>query len=259
MPTRAFLIAIAAGITLSCSVVASFLEPSPTALLQKASANLKAAKTTHIEGTGTFAIKDGMNLSFDFKMSGDAEVPDKARLNMQMALLGQSLSVDTITIGGRTFVKGLQGTTWTEGSATDPTQSGMLDPLGQTDLSTVVSVTEIDRPEVEGKKTRHLKYAVDVQKLVDKMQSAPGAASLKPSNVIGTGEVWVRTDDTQIVRQLVKLSFEIAGDLGLSAGGAPAPSGKGTFEMSFDLHFSQLGQPISPAITGAPAHQPRRR
>jgi hypothetical protein len=252
MRTRAILIVIAASVTLSCSVVASLLEPSPGALLQKASANLKAAKTTHIDGTGTFAIKDGTSLSFDFKMTGDAEVPDKARLNMQMALLGQSLSVDTITIGGRTFSKGLQGTTWTEGAATDPTQSGMLDPLGQTDLSAVVSVTEIDRPEVEGKRTRHLKYAVDAQKLVDKMRSAPGAASLKPSNVIGVGEVWVRTEDTQIVRQLVKLSFDIEGDLGLSAGGAPAPSGKGTFEMSFDLHFSQIGQPITPAITAPP-------
>jgi hypothetical protein len=252
MPTRALLIAIAASFALSCSVVASLVEASPSTLLQKASANLKAAKTTHIDGTGTFAIKDGMNLSFDFKMTGDAEVPDKARLNTQMALLGQSLSVDTITIGGRTFTKGLQGTTWTEGASTDPTQSGMLDPIGQTDLSTVVSVAEIDRPEVDGNKTRHLRYAVDAQKLADKMRSAPGATSFKPSNVTGTGEVWVRTDDTQIIRQLVRLSYDIEGSLGLSAGGAASPSGKRTFEMSFDLHFSLIGQPITPAITAPP-------
>lgn len=61
------------------------LEPSPRDLLQRASANLKTAKTTHIEGTGTFARKDGMGLSFDFKISGDAELADNA-----------------ITIGGRT-------------------------------------------------------------------------------------------------------------------------------------------------------------
>src|SRR5438874_524657 len=200
MRIRAVLIAIAASALLACGAVASLVEPSPGDLLQKASANLKSAKTTHIDGTGSFALKDGMSISFDFKMAGDAELPDKARLNMQMSLLGQSLSVDTITVGGRTFTKGLQGDTWTEGTAADPTSSGMLDPLGQTDVSGAMSVTEIDRPEVDGKKTRHLKYAVDAQSLLGKMQSAPGAASFKPSNVNGSGEVWVRTEDSQIVR-----------------------------------------------------------
>jgi len=52
------------------------LEPSPSGLLQRASANLKTANTTHIDGTGTFALKDGMSLWFDFKIGGDAEVAD---------------------------------------------------------------------------------------------------------------------------------------------------------------------------------------
>jgi len=30
-------------------------------LIQRASANLKTAKTTHIDGTGAFALKDGMS------------------------------------------------------------------------------------------------------------------------------------------------------------------------------------------------------
>ncbi|TMC76539.1 MAG: hypothetical protein E6J09_09820 [Chloroflexi bacterium] len=252
MRIRALVIAVAACSLLACGAVASLVEPSPGDLLQKASANLKTAKTTHIDGTGSFALKDGMNVSFDFKMAGEAEVPDKARLSMQMTLLGQPLSIDTISIGGRTYTKGLQGDTWTEATSTDPTSSGMLDPLGQTDLSGAVSVAEIDRPEVDGKKTRHLKYTVDPQKLLGKMQGASGVASFAPSNVNGSGEVWVRTEDTQIVRQLVKLSFDIEGNLGLATGGTPSPSGKGTFEMSFDLHFSQIGQPITPAITAPP-------
>jgi hypothetical protein len=252
MPIRALIIAVAASIALACGQVASLVEPSPGDLLQKASANLMTAKTTHIDGTGSFALKGGMSVSFDLKMTGDAEVPDKARINMQMSVLGQPLSVDTITIGGRTYTKGLQGNTWTEGMMTDPTSSGMLDPLGQTDLSGVVSVTEIDRPEVDGKKTRHLKYTVDAQKLLGKMQGSPGAVSFQPSNVIGSGEVWVRTDDTQIIRQLVKMSFDIEGDMGLATAGTTASTGKGTFEMSFDLHFSQIGQPITPAITAPP-------
>jgi hypothetical protein len=84
------------------------------------------------------------------------------------------------------------------------------------------------------------------------MQGSPGAVSFQPSNVIGSGEVWVRTDDTQIIRQLVKMSFDIEGDMGLATAGTTASTGKGTFEMSFDLHFSQIGQPITPAITAPP-------
>jgi hypothetical protein len=78
------------------------------------------------------------------------------------------------------------------------------------------------------------------------------ASSFKPSNVNGGGEVWVRTDDTQIVRQLVKMSFDIDGDMGFATSGTSAPAGKGTFEMSFDLRFSQIGKPITPAITAPP-------
>src|SRR5438445_10616701 len=145
MRMRAAVFALAPCSVRACGAVASLVEPSPGDLLQKASANLKTAKTTHIDGTGSFALKDGMSVSFDFKMAGDAEVPDKARLSMQMTLLGQSLSVDTISIGVRTFTKDLQGDTWTEATSTDPTSSGMLDPLGQTDLSGALRFSELDR------------------------------------------------------------------------------------------------------------------
>jgi hypothetical protein len=40
--------------------------------------------------------------------------------------------------------------------------------------------------------------------------------------------------------------------MGLATAGTTASTGKGTFEMSFDLHFSQIGQPITPAITAPP-------
>jgi hypothetical protein len=252
MRARNLLIAAGASLVLACSQVATLTEPTPTELLKKATANLQAAKTAHIEGTGSFSIKSGMTLAFDFKMNGDAEVPDKSRLNVEMSLFGQSFTVETITIGGRTFTKDLSGTGWQEGAG-DPTQGAMLDPLGQADLSAVMGVAEVDRPEVDGRKTRHISYSVDANKLLEKMQGAPAAASFKPSNVNGSGEVWIRTDDSQIVRQLVKLSFDIEGDLGLPISTSPAPAGKGTFEISFDLRFSKIGEPLSPAITAPPA------
>jgi hypothetical protein len=247
---RAFVVVIA-SIGIACGQAATLAEPSPTELLQKASANLKNAKTAHIDGTGSFAISSGLSISFDFKMTGDAEMPDKARLTTQMSLLGQSLSVDTVTIGGKTFSKGLAGNDWTETPGGDP-QGAILDPLGQADLSAVVTVTEVDRPEIDGRKTRHLSYAIDQSKLLEKMkESQSGSTSpINVSTALGKGEVWIRTDDNQIVRQLVKLSMEMDGDLGIP--GATPAAGKSSFDISFDLKFTRIGEPISPEITAPP-------
>ena len=247
------LIAVLETLGIACGQVATLAEPSPTELLQKASANLKNAKTAHIDGTGSFAISSGLSISFDFKMNGDAEMPDKARLTTQMSLLGQSLSVDTITVGGKTFSKGLVGDDWTEAAENDP-QGAILDPLGQADLSAVATVTEVDRPEIDGRKTRHLSYTIDQSKLLEKLTSAqPGATpALNVATAVGKGEVWIRTDDSQIVRQLVKLSLDMDGGLGIPV--ASPTTGSSTFEISFDIKFSHIGEPISPAITAPPTN-----
>jgi hypothetical protein len=243
-------LAIVAAVSVACGGVAAIAEPSPTELLQKASTNLKNAKTAHIDGNGSFGITSGLTLSFDFKLNGDAELPDKARLTTQMNMFGQSFSVDTITIGGKTYSKGLNGDSWSEAAAADP-QGAVLDPLGQADLSNVVSVSEVDRPDVDGRKTRHLSYAIDQAKLLDKMRGASGnAAGFSVANANGKGEVWVRTEDSQIVRQLVKLTFDIEGDLGIP--GASPGASKGTFDITFDLKFSHIGEPITPAISAPP-------
>ena len=239
-----------AALAIACGQTAALAEPSPAELLQKASTNLKDAKTAHIQGTGNFAITSGLSISFDFKLNGDVEIPDKSRLATQMSLLGQSLAVDTITIGGKTFSKGLIGSGWTVTAANDP-QGAVLDPLGQTDLSAVTKVIEVDRPVIDGRKTRHLSYTIDQSKLAEKMKLQSGSApSLNVSGATATGEIWVRTDDNQIVRQTVKISMDMSGDLGIP-GAAPA-SGTSTLEISFDLTFSHLGEPVSPAITAPP-------
>jgi len=240
-----------AALAIACGQPAALAEPSPTELLQKASTNLKDAKTAHIAGTGNFAISSGLSISFDFKLNGDVEIPDKSPLTTEVSLLGQTVSVDTITIGGRTFTKGLTGSGWSESAANDP-QGAVLDPLGQTDLSAVTTVTEVDRPEIDGRKTRHLTYTIDQSKLVEKMKGTQTGTtpSLSVSGATGKGEIWVRIDDNQIVRQLVTLSVEMTGDLGIPS--ASPASGKSTFDISFDLKYSHLGEPVSPAITAPP-------
>jgi hypothetical protein len=247
------LLLVLAALAIACGQVATLAEPTPTELLHKASANLTTAKTAHIEGTGSFAVTSGLSISFDFKLSGDAEMPDKSRLTTQMTLLGQSLSVDTITIGGRTFSRGLMGNAWTESAANDP-QATVLDPLGQADLSAVATVTEVDRPEIDGRKTRHLAYVIDQAKLIEKMTGSQQGTgpSLNVSGATGKGEVWIRTDDSQIVRQLVKLSMDMDGNLGLPS--ASPVAGGGKLEMSFDIKFSHIGEPVSPTIAAPPTN-----
>jgi hypothetical protein len=250
------MVVVLASISIACGPTATLAEPTPTELLAKASANLANAKTAHIDGTGTFAISTALNLSFDFKLTGDAEMPDKSRLTTEMSLLGQSVSIDTITVGGRTFTRGLLGGDWTESAADDPLgaiQGGVLDPLGQIDLTAVTSVTEIDRPEIDGRKTRHLSYVVDQSKLLQNLKSSPVGTTpaLSASGLAGKGEIWIRTDDNQIVRQLVKVSVEADGGLGIPGASPTAAFGK--LEISFDIKFSHLGEPLSPAITAPPA------
>jgi hypothetical protein len=242
---------VLASISIACEQAATLVEPSPTELLQKARENLTNAKTAHIEGTGRFGIGSDLSISFDFKLNGDAEMPDKSRLTAQMSLLGQSLSIDTITVGGRTFSKGLMGGDWTQTAANDP-QGTILDPLGGVDLTAVSSVTELDRPEIDGRKTRHLSYLIDQSTPVDKMKgsSAGTTPSLNVSGASGTGEVWIRIDDSQIVRQLVKLSVEMDDGIGIPS--ASPTTGSGKFDISFDIKFTRLGEPISPAITAPP-------
>ena len=259
MRLRALAFLAIAVLALACGQVATLTEPTPVELLQKASANLKTAKTTHIEGTGSVALKGGMSMSFDMKLSGDAEVPGKARMTAQMSIFGQNVSADTISVGGHTYVRTATAAGWSEGASTDPTQ-GMLDPMGQADLTAATNVTEVDRPTVDGKKTRHLSYSVDPKALVDKMlqgmQSTAAGAAFKPANASASGEVWIRTDDNQIVRQLVKMAFDIEGDLGLSVGQPTSSTAKASFEVSFDLAFSHIGEAISPAITAPPTIAP---
>src|SRR2546423_12924825 len=94
---------ILASTSIACGSAATLTEPSPSELLQKASANMLNAKTAHIEGTGGFAISSGPSISFDFKLIGDAGMPDKYPLTTQIAPLGQTLSLRTLTSAGRAF------------------------------------------------------------------------------------------------------------------------------------------------------------
>jgi hypothetical protein len=262
---RVVLVSLLAVLTLTgCSQVAALFEPAPADLLAKASANLQAAKTAHIDGTGAFSLKGGLSVSFDFKFSGDAEMPDKSRMNVQMSLFGQNLSIDTITVDGRTFTKDLVGPGWSEGGGASPVQgAGTLDPLGQMDLSSVSSVKEIDRPQVDGKVTRHLAYTVDAQKLIDKLKQSGASQAFmsdKLSNMKAEGEIWIRTEDAQIVRQSVKMAFDLdLSSMSFPSAAATSAPASGSFEASFDVKLSNIGQPLSPAIMAPPVVAPAPR
>ena len=235
------------------------LEQSPTDLVRGASAKMQSAKSVHVEGTGSFGIKAGLSLSFDFKLVGDVEMPDKSRMSLQSSALGQNLSVEMLTVGGKAYAKDPLTGVWTEASqgksssAIPPSLLG--DPMGNLDLSKVSNVVEIDRPVIDGKTTRHIRYTADPAKLADAMKQAAGSSKTPATTPTAVGEIWIRVDDGQIVRQSVKVTLEMDGTSSLF-GALPrqsaAPSAtNASVEMAFDFMFSKYGEPI-PAITAPP-------
>jgi len=235
------------------AVLLAACSPEPTAsqLTAKGVANLNSAKTVHLDGTGSVALKgqNAFSFAFEFKLSGDAELPNKARMNVQMALMGMAFDVDTIMLDGKEYTKDAATGKWSEGSGASPVNS-LMDPLGNVDMSLIRDVVEIDRPEVDGRKTRHLRYQADTTKMIEEMRKSAGTASQAVSNPQGTGELWIRIDDSQIVRQLVKVSMDVDG----LAGFLPASAsnvGRASVEMSLDMRFSNHGGAV-PQITAPP-------
>ncbi|TMC01263.1 MAG: hypothetical protein E6J35_11425 [Chloroflexi bacterium] len=95
-------------------------EPTAAALTDKGVANLKNAKTVQLDGIGSLALKaqNGISFSFDFKLSGDAELPDKARMSVELTVLGNAFKVDTIAIAGKEYTLDAASGKWTAGSGT---------------------------------------------------------------------------------------------------------------------------------------------
>jgi hypothetical protein len=229
--------AVVVGAVLLALTACSTAEPSAPALAATAAANLKSARTTHIEGTGSFSIKDALSTSFDFKLSGEAELPDKSRMRMQITTLGGALVLDTISVGGRSYTKDQTSGRWTEGAG------GTAIDATAVDLSAIRDVVEVDRPTIDGRRTRHLRYSTDGTKLLEALR-LPGATQVPPvTGARGSGELWIRIDDSQIVRQSVTVSFRTDGQPALGFGGSSTALST-TFEMSIDMRFSRHGEPV---------------
>jgi len=243
---------IATLVAVATLLVACAPEPTASALAAKSIANLKTARTVHLDGGGSLAInaQQGISFSLDFKVAGDAELPDKARMTLNITTFGRSFSFETITIGGKVYTKDATSGRWSEGTGSAPINS-VMDPLGNIDASSIHDVVEVDRPEVDGKKTRHLRYAADTTRMLADMKKAAGTSAQSFSNPQGTGEIWIRIDDAQIVRQLVKVTLDVDGLAGLDLGPGAAGVGKASIEMSLDMRFSHHGEAV-PQVTAPP-------
>jgi hypothetical protein len=240
-----------AAVLVALLLVACSPEPTASQLTAKGITNLTSAKTVHLDGIGSLALKgqNAFSFAFEFKLSGDAELPNKARMNVQMNLLGMAFDVDTIMLDGKEYTKDGATGTWSEGSGESPINS-LMDPLGNIDTSLFRDVVEVDRPEIDGRKTRHLRYKADTTKLIEDLRASAGASSQTVMNPQGTGELWIRIDDSQIVRQLVKLTMDVDGLAGLLPASA-SNIGRASVEMSLDMSFSNHGGAV-PQITAPP-------
>lgn len=242
-----------AGLFLVVTMLASCVpEPTASELAAKAIANLRSAKTAHLDGTGSMAMKTGQAIpfSYNFTVSGDAVLPHNSRTNMQMVVNGVSLGIDTITVDGRDYTRVAGSGTWFEPQSGATPINSILGPLSRVDGPLVRNVVEVDRPDIDGRKTRHLRYEGDATTLLEDVLEATRTSSVSVSNPRSVGELWIRIDNSQIVRQLVTLSLELDGVHVQLAGIAPI-LGRASMEMSIDLRFSRHGEAV-PQITAPP-------
>jgi len=227
-------------------------EPTASELATKAIANLRSAQSAHLEGTGSMAMKTGqaIQFSYDFTVSGDAVLPHNSRTNMKMVVNGASLSIDTITVGGKDYARAAGSGAWIEPASGASPINSILGQLSSMDGPLVRNVVEVDRPEIDGRKTRHLRYEGDATMLFQEVLEATRTSSVSVTNPQSVGELWIRVDDTQIVRQLMTASIDYDG-VDVQLAGISRIIGKASMNMSIDLRFSRHGEAI-PQITAPP-------
>jgi hypothetical protein len=87
--------------------------------------------------------------------------------------------------------------------------------------------------------------------MIDGLSNASKTTTQSVTNAQGIGELWIRIDDAQIVRQLVKVTVDVDGLAGFDLPGATSNLGKSSLEMSLDMRFSHHGEAV-PQITAPP-------
>jgi hypothetical protein len=226
----------------ACGPAPATLEPDASQLAAKAIANLKSVATVHVEGTfrsEQTQMDTGASNVISAEMAGDSELPDSTRSHVRTVVYGTHFEVDTITIDGRAYTKDAAlEPRWHETSRA-VIRNVVIDRILH--RSVIQGVVDVDRPEVDGRTTRHVRYradSADATEMLDLMSLTPPFPYSDPriSALQVTGDLWIRTDDAQIVRQLVKISYAVE---------------KGVTEMSLDLRLSRHGEVI-PRVTPPP-------
>lgn len=249
--TRRFLVVALLAVTLTA---ACGRELSPGELAAASVANLKSAKTAHLDVTGSVALRGALSFSAEIIVTGDVSLPDRSRMTIRMPTLMPDRSLETVMIGDTSWARNTLDGTWSTGGSAK-SFSTMVDPLRDLNAALTGDVVEVDRPIVDGRRTRHLRYPAASTKILDGLAQAAGLLTgvviTSGSPVEATGELWIRVDDAQLVRQVVRLSFdfESAGHIGLWGGGGGV--GRTAGELTLDMRVSHHGARL-PQITAPP-------
>jgi len=246
----------------ACAPATATLEPDASQLAAKAIANLMNVATVHVEGTfrsEQIQMGAGASNAISAEMGGDSELPDSTRSHLQMALYGTHFEVDTITIDGRAYTKdAAYEPRWHETSRA-VIRNVVIDRILH--RSVIQGVVDVDRPEVDGRTTRHVRYradSADATEMLDLMSLTPPYPYSDPriSTLQVTGDLWIRIDDAQIVRQLVKVSYTVEHPPAQARPDTTPTAEKEVTEMSLDLRLSRHGEVI-PQITAPPVNSRR--
>lgn len=166
-------------------------------LLKKAAANMKAAKSYHLDVN---AETSGMNIT----MAADVDVTNKAAA-MKVGAMGTN--IDMVTVDGKTY-QSMDGKTYSESTSSSGMESftGMWDSFKPEDVDKSADKLKDGSPateKIDGTDTKHM--TADIKDLSG-LAAASGGNS---TSMTGTIDIWVTTDANATVRQM-----KINGDSG---------------------------------------------
>lgn len=244
---------LAAAFFVSCGATLRTSEPDAQALVVKGLANLRAAETLHVDGSflsEQVDPKDGRRSNtIRATVSGDSHLPDESRANTHMIHYGTVYFIDDVTADGRAYSRDERRPNWHEAARATFTNIVIHRVLQTSPLHDVV---DVDRVVVDGRQTRLLQYPAEPADATRMLELMSLSVDCPFVNTRGTTDLWIRIDDSQIVRQLVKVSYEL--DLSACPGWEPTAD-RQFMEQSLDLRFSHHGE-AAPKITAPPVGFP---
>jgi Tol biopolymer transport system component len=176
---------------------------------------------------------EGLNLKMPITFVGDYEAPDRVQYVMTMTLLGETMSMEGITIGGTSYVRESGSPSWEV--STQTTSPISPEDVGQINMENLTDLVYVGEETLDHTPVHHVAASVSATDLL-------AAEDFGGAGMEGTMGVDYWTDVSDDLFREIAMD----GDLFLEEEGISM-----TMVLSLTMTFSDYGEPVSitvPAI-----------